>query len=139
MYHERWEIELAYDEVKTHLLAREETIRSRIPEGVRQELWAIGLAYNLIRLEMERAALMAGVAPIRISFVNALNLLCTNWASWSGPAAAPGRIPADLALMREQLSLLVLPPRRSARAFPRVVKIKMSNYDKKWVDRAPRA
>lgn len=136
MYHERWEIELAYDEVKTHLLAREETIRSRTPDGVRQELWAIALAYNLVRLEMERAALAAGVAPVRISFVNALYLICSSWTAWSGLSAAPGRIPADLADMRRQLSLLVLPPRRSARAFPRVVKIKMSNYDKKWVTRA---
>jgi len=136
MYHERWEIELAYDEVKTHLLAREETIRSKTPDGVRQELWAIALAYNLVRLEMERAALVAGVAPVRISFVNALYLICSSWAAWSGLSAAPGRIPGDLADMRRQLSLLVLPPRRPARAFPRAVKIKMSAYDKKWVTRA---
>ncbi len=60
MYHERWEIELGYDELKTHLLAREEAIRSRTPPTVRQELWGIGLAYNLVRLEMERAAAAAG-------------------------------------------------------------------------------
>ena len=52
LYHERWEIELAYDEVKTHLLEREETIRSRTVDGVAQEIWGILLTYNLIRLEM---------------------------------------------------------------------------------------
>ena len=56
LYHERWETELAYDEVKTHLLDRQESIRSKTPDGVRQELWGIALAYNLVRLEMERAA-----------------------------------------------------------------------------------
>lgn len=138
MYHERWEIELAYDEVKTHLLAREETIRSRTTEGVRQELWAIALAYNLVRLEMERAALAARVPPIRISFVNSLYLICAAWTVWSAQSAAPARIPAELIDLREKLSLLVLPERRPKRSFARVVKIKMSNYDKKWVDRPSR-
>ena len=43
LYHERWEIELAYDEIKTYLLAREECIRNRTPAGIRQELWGIAL------------------------------------------------------------------------------------------------
>ncbi|MGH9657707.1 MAG: IS4 family transposase, partial [Bryobacteraceae bacterium] len=75
LYHERWELELGYDEIKTHMLAREETIRSRTPVGVRQEIWGIALAYNLVRREMERAADEAGVPPTRISFVNALALI----------------------------------------------------------------
>ena len=138
MYHERWEIELAYDEVKTHMLAREETIRSRTPDGVRQELWAIALAYNLVRLEMERAAIAAGVPPTRISFVNSLYLIAFAWIAWSAQTAAPGRIPAQLIDLREKLSLLVLPKRRPDRSVPRVVKIKMSSYDKKWVERPSR-
>ena len=75
LYHERWEAEIAYDEVKTHLLAREETIRSRTPDGVRQELWGIAIAYNLVRLEVERAAAEANVPPTRISFVAAVALV----------------------------------------------------------------
>ena len=47
LYHERWEIELGYDEIKTHMLARQETIRSKTPDGVRQEIWGIAIAYNL--------------------------------------------------------------------------------------------
>lgn len=137
-YHERWEIELGYDEVKTHLLSREEAIRSRSPEAVRQEMWGIGLAYNLVRLEMERAADEAGVPPTRISFVNALSMLCHAWIVWSTPPLAPGRIPAALLDLRSRLRLLLLPERREERVFPRVVKIKMSNYDKKWVTRPPR-
>lgn len=75
LYHERWEAEIAYDEVKTHLLAREEAIRSRTPDGVRQELWGIAIAYNLVRLEVERAAAEANVPPTRISFVAAVALV----------------------------------------------------------------
>ena len=56
LYHERWELELGYDEVKTELLDREETIRSRSPEAVAQELFGILLAYNLVRLEAQGLA-----------------------------------------------------------------------------------
>lgn len=131
LYHERWEIELAYDEIKTHMLAREEAIRSRTPAGVRQELWGIALAYNLVRLEMERAADEAKVPPTRISFVNALSLVRYCWLISSTPPLAPGKLPARLADLRRQLKLLVLPERRSERAYPRLVKIKMSNYNRK--------
>jgi hypothetical protein len=138
LYHERWEVEIGYDEIKTHMLAREEAIRSRTPATVRQELWAIGLAYNLVRLEMERAADEAGVPPTRISFVNALSMICHAWIVWSTPPLAPGRIPAALIDLRSRLRLLLLPERRPERSYPRVVKIKMSNYDKKWVKRPRR-
>ena len=131
LYHERWEIELGYDEIKTHLLAREETIRSRTPAGVRQEIWGIGLAYNLVRLEMERAADSAGIEPTRISFVNALALIRNAWLLWSTAPMAPGRIPEKLLDLDRHLTLLLLPPRRSERSYPRAVKLKMSNYTRK--------
>jgi len=38
LYHERWEIELGYDEIKTELLEREETLRSKSPAMVEQEM-----------------------------------------------------------------------------------------------------
>lgn len=132
LYHERWEAELAYDEVKTHLLLREETIRSRTPEGVRQELWGIAIAYNLIRREMERVANVAGVAPTRISFVNALAHIRYE-LSWLGGRRGPmpGAIPPRLRRLEQTLKRLILPPRRTERAYPRAVKIKMSNYARK--------
>jgi hypothetical protein len=131
LYHERWELELGYDEIKTHLLEREEAIRSRTPQGVRQEIWGIALAYNLVRLEMERAADEAGIDPNRISFVNALALIRNAWLIWSTVPLAPGRIPEGLLRLRQALKLLVLPPRRPERAYPRAVKIKMSAYSRK--------
>jgi hypothetical protein len=79
LYHERWELELGYDEIKTEMLEREEAIRSRSPEGVRQELWGVFLAYNLVRLEMERIADEAGIEPRRVSFVTALRFIRDEW------------------------------------------------------------
>ena len=131
LYHERWELEIAYDEMKTHLLAREETIRSRTPQGVRQEIWGIALAYNLVRVEMERVADEAGVEPTRISFVNAVALLRYTWLISSTLPLAPGKIPARLTDMRRQLKFLLLPERRSGRSYPRAVKLKMSSYLRK--------
>jgi hypothetical protein len=128
LYHERWELELGYDEIKTDMLDREEAIRSKKPNGVRQELWGVLLAYNLVRLEMESLAREAKIAPTRISFIEALRLLRSEWGWLS--VASPGAIPKRLAALRRSLKRYVLPPRRP-RSYPRVVKLKMSNYDRK--------
>lgn len=130
LYHERWEIELGYDEVKTEMLEREETLRSKSPTLVNQELWGLLVIYNLVRLEIERAAELAGVPPKRISFVWALRLIRDEWR-WASIASGPGSIPKKLLRMREEVARSVLPPRRSGRSYPRAVKIKMSNYARK--------
>ena len=126
LYHERWELELAFDEVKTHTLEREEALRSRAPERIRQEIWGLAIGYNLVRLEMQQVAPRADVAPQRISYRHALMLIRTFWlTAWLAP---PGVLPRRLAALHDELALLILPPRRSQRRFPRAVKIKMSNY-----------
>jgi hypothetical protein len=126
LYHERWEIELGYDELKTHMLEREEALRSRKPEGIRQEIAGIALAYNLVRVEMERIAKEIEVNPTRISFRHAL-VLIRNFclSAWS---TSPGALPRRLGSLDRDLRLLVLPERRRQRRYPRHVKIKMSNY-----------
>lgn len=129
LYHERWELEVGYDEMKTHMLNREEAIRSRTPEGVRQELWEVFLAYNMVRLEMARVAVEAKTEPTRISFIESLRLVRSAW-EWSS-FASPGAIPKKLAALRADMKRYVLPPRRSERRYPRAVKIKMSNYPRK--------
>lgn len=126
LYHERWELELGYDEVKTDMLERRETIRSRRPRGVAQELWGIALAYNLVRLEMMRIAEEANVPPNRISFVMAHRLIRDEWL-WCA-VAKPGAIPRHLRDLRAEVLRFVLPPRRSRRAYPRAVKLKQSRY-----------
>jgi hypothetical protein len=131
LYHERWETEIGYDELKTHLLDRQEAIRSKTPTGVRQELWGIALAYNLVRVEMERVAVEADVPPTRISFVASLAWIRDEFHTLSLRTMTPGAVPASLARLRQRLKRLVLPPRRQARSFPRAVKVKMSNYPRK--------
>src|SRR5213078_751977 len=85
------ELELGYDEIKTEMLDREEAIRSKRSSAVTQELWGIFVAYNLVRLEMQRVADDAGVEPTRISFVAVLRLIC-EWL-W-GAVATLGAIPS---------------------------------------------
>jgi hypothetical protein len=131
LYHERWELELGYDEVKTHLLDRQEAIRSRSPQGVSQELWGIALAYNLVRLEMERIAAEADVPPTRISFTGSLALIRDELGRMGGERFATGTIPSRLEDLRRNLKRLLLPERRPQRHYPRAVKIKMSNYPRK--------
>src|SRR5262249_31750927 len=65
LYHERWELEVGYDEIKTHMLEREEALRSKKPDGVRQEVAGICLAYNLVRVEMARVAKELGLPVAR--------------------------------------------------------------------------
>jgi hypothetical protein len=126
LYHERWEQELGYDELKTELLEREEALRSQRPAAVAQELWGLLLVYNLVRLAMTRAAHAAQVAPTRISFIAALHLMRDEWLWCAG--AAPGAIPQHLCRLQQSLTLFLLPPRRSERRYPRAVKLKMSSY-----------
>jgi hypothetical protein len=129
LYHERWELELGYDEIKTKLLERKETLRSQYARLVWQELWGILLAYNLVRLEAERVAAVVEVAPIRISFVSVLRELRVAFVMWQH--TSPGALPERLRQLEEDLARFVLPERRSDRSFPRAVKVKMSPYQKK--------
>jgi hypothetical protein len=59
LYHERWEIETAFDEFKTHLKGGQRVLRSKTPELVRQEAWGLLLAHFAIRALMHEAALGA--------------------------------------------------------------------------------
>lgn len=128
LYHERWEIELGFDEVKTHTLERAEALRSKTPARIAQELWGLAIGYNLVRLAMARVAGRIGLPPPRISFRHALQLVRLCWLT--GWLASPGVLPRRLQTLDEELALLVLPERRSRR-YPRAVKIKMSNYPRK--------
>ena len=129
LYHERWELELGFDEIKTEMLDREEAIRSQTPLRVCQEVWGILLAYNLVRREMERIADEAGVSPLRISFVAALREIRLEWLLLN--TARPGTIPERLRQLASRIGRFLLPERRSERAYPRAVKIKMSKWPRK--------
>ena len=108
------------------MLEREESLRSKKPDGVLQEVAGIAIAYNLIRVEMSRVAKELNLEPTRISFRHALMLIrnfCV--AAWSVP---PGELLRRLGSLDADLRLLVLPERRPERRYRRHVKIKMSGY-----------
>src|SRR2546428_2779255 len=71
-YHERWEIEIVIDEIKTHLRVQQKVLRSHTPDGVRQELYALFVVHYAIRALMYRSALQAELDPDRLSFTEAV-------------------------------------------------------------------
>ena len=75
LYHERWEIETAFDELKTHLRGAQIVLRSKTPELVRQEFFGMLMAHFAIRGLMHEAALKAGEDPDRISFVHSTRVV----------------------------------------------------------------
>lgn len=79
-YHLRWEVELALDELKTHLATvlhgtLHTTFRSKRPELVLQEVYALLATDNLIRQTMAEAASKRDQDPLELSFVKTLNAL----------------------------------------------------------------
>jgi hypothetical protein len=75
LYHERWEIEGALDELKTHLRGARMILRSKTPELVRQEFWGLLLAPFAVRGLMHEAALRADEDPDRLSFLHAVRVV----------------------------------------------------------------
>lgn len=124
-YRRRWEIETSYRELKQAMLGEALTLRSHLPEGVNQEIWGALIAYNLVRLEIAKAASQARVAPTDLSFLRALHIIQHEliWAA----GMSPGKLPAHLMRMRQQLQFAIVEKRRG-RKCPRVVKATPHRY-----------
>ena len=75
LYHERWEIETAFDELKTHLRGAHIVLRSKTPDLVRQEFYGLLMAHFAIRGLMHEAALKANEDPDRLSFLHAVRVV----------------------------------------------------------------
>ena len=73
LYHERWEIETAFDELKTHLRGARIVLRSKTPEMVKQEMYGLLMAHYAIRELMHQAACLGEVDPDKLSFVHSVN------------------------------------------------------------------
>src|SRR5258708_1285158 len=86
LYHARWEIETAIGAVKPEMNGGGIVLRSKTPEGAEQEVWALLCAYPAIRELICAAAALARQGPLRISFVNALDVV-------RGPVGSPGSFP----------------------------------------------
>lgn len=75
LYHDRWEIETAFDELKTHLRGARIILRSKTPELVLQEAYGLLMAHFAIRGLMHEAALRDDTDPDRLSFVHAVRVV----------------------------------------------------------------
>jgi hypothetical protein len=74
-YHQRWEAELVFDEIKTHQRGPGIILRSRKPELVEQEIWGLLLTHYGVRHLMREAAGQAELDPDRMSFIRALRVV----------------------------------------------------------------
>ena len=75
LYHERWEEEIAIDELKTHLRGGRIVLRSKTPELVAQEFYGLMMAHFAVRGLMHEAALQADVDPDELSFIHAVRVV----------------------------------------------------------------
>jgi hypothetical protein len=140
LYHERWEIELVFDEQKTHQHGWRATkpadLRSQTPVGVLQELYALSLGHFVVRSVMAESASRQGLDPDRLSFVGCLQILrcrmpecpsvesCSFAAWYEALLAEVGRERTDDVVRRNRIN-------------PRVVKVKMSKFKKKRPEHRP--
>jgi hypothetical protein len=129
-YHERWEIELVIDEIKTHERMQRKVLRSKTPEGVIQELSGIFLAHYVVRALMAQGEL----DPDRLSFSEGLFQVCEmiDLALILEPEAAP----LLLKRLEEKLTRTLLPERR-LRINRREVKQVYNKYKPKKRDLPP--
>ena len=75
LYHERWEIENACDEVGTHILGKGAALRSKTPALARQEIDGLMLAHYAVRCLIHEAAEKSGEDADRLSFTHAVNVM----------------------------------------------------------------
>ena len=92
LYHERWEIETALDELKAHLRGAKIVLRSKTPDLVRQEFYGLMMAHFAIRGLMHEAALQADEDPDRLSFLHAVRVVRRKLPAFSAipPSAQEG-------------------------------------------------
>lgn len=125
-YARRWHIETSYRELKQSMMGMALTLRSQTVDGIMQEIWGAIIAYNLVRLEMAKAALEAGCAPTDISFVRAFHTIQYELL-WAAATRAQGKLPTLLQNMRRRL-VTELTVKRPGRKHDRVVKSKSQRY-----------
>jgi hypothetical protein len=120
LYRSRWHIELDLRNIKTTLGM--EKLRCKTPEMAAKELWVYLLAYNLIRLLMAQAALLADQIPRQLSFKHTVQV----WVSWQQRGGG-----THDAVSIQALLVLIAAPRvglRPRRIEPRALKRRLKNY-----------
>jgi hypothetical protein len=128
LYHQRWEIETAYLEIKSTILDGR-VLRARTPAGIAQEIYALLTTYQILRLAMTDATdSQPGLDPDRASFTIALNTARDLLIQAAGVIA---ETTIDLVGAIGRLILANLMPDRRLRTSPRVVKRAISKYNAK--------
>ncbi|HTX82505.1 MAG TPA: transposase, partial [Streptosporangiaceae bacterium] len=126
LYHERWEIETAYLELKSTIPGGR-VLRARTPEGIEQEIYALLVTCQVLRTAIaDAAATVPGTDPDRASFAIALNTARDQVIQAAGVTAGAS---IDLAGKIGRRVLASLMPARGLRISPRVVKRAMSRYN----------
>lgn len=133
-YHHRWETELTYDEIKTHLFSVKHgtlhtNFRSKTPDGVEQEIYSMLTVYNFLRSTINEAAKIHHVNPLHISFSESVHVIQKALERMEG--ASPAQIPVFYKTMLSDIADCKLKRPRRKRWNPRRVKTKMSNYQRK--------
>jgi hypothetical protein len=132
LYHERWEVELVYDEQKTHQDPRRPGkpahFRSQTPAGIEQEVYALSLGHYVMRALMVEAAKGDNLDVDRLSFTGCLRILQARLPECD--SSTPARLERWYRLLLEEMAQERTEPRRN-RVNPRVVKRKMSKFAKK--------
>ncbi len=128
LYHERWEVEITIDETDTHQRRAFSPFRSLKPTGVIQEFYGLLIAHYAIRKIMLDAAHLANLDPDRLSFTNALELIQSALPEFQ--MISPDFLAARYFQLLQDIAHFKL-PQRVPRSNPRVVKRKMSNFEKK--------
>ena len=130
-YHERWEHELVFDEQKTHQdpcrAEKTTNFRSETTDGLRQELYALSLGHFVIRAMMLQAAESKGVDSDRLSFKGCFQILKTRLPECSTTSAS--ELQAWYEAVIWEMVCETIPQRRN-RINPRVIKRKMSRWNK---------
>ena len=131
LYHERWEVELTFDEQKTHQnpwrVSKSADLRSETPLGVLQEIYALSIGHYATRALMAAAAHSEGLDPDRLSFTGCLRVLRNRLGEFP---PQPGARQRWLESLVAELAAEQIEPRRN-RVNPRVVRVKMSKFKKK--------
>jgi hypothetical protein len=84
VYEQRWEFETPLDELKTHQRGPRIVLRSKMPDGVIQEVWGHLCVHYAIRWLMHTVALQADTDPDRLSFIRALRVARRTTATHPG-------------------------------------------------------
>ena len=75
LYHERWQVETAFAELKTTLKGSAVVLRSKTAELVRQEFWGLMLAHYVVRKMMFETSLAINKSPTRLSFKHSVSII----------------------------------------------------------------